>query len=545
MSGVVDSFFPPLRPRPEGALWWPNSAPQQAAFNSRAEILGYGGASGGGKSQFLIADGAQERANPALSGLLLRKTRREMNELNAIMHKLYKPMGARWIGTEHTWRFRAGGSIEAGYLRTDRDIDRYQGNPRSWVGIDESGQHPENRVRLVLAWLAAPEAAGLRVRGRFTFNPGGVGYGWEMQIFLRFRCPVHYPAPRDDSNPRETSTVPGKVYRGATWTDGGAVEKTTAFIPAKLSDNPAYYKVKLSSLMSQTAAIRKQLLDGCWCNAEGIYFDFMQPGMVVPIQTIGEEWWWNHFISIDYGYGNSSAAAGMYAVSPLGRVFKTRERDEKKMGSVDFAKAICEKGFEATDVARAQAAWLRKLKDRDPERPRINYVVIDSANDSHTGTGKSNFELISAIFAKHGIPCIKAGKEAKDSQASAQNLYNGLANAGLVLTSETPRTYKSLSSRVIDERRAVKKIHGDPLDDILDETRYGYNTYIEQTSVPATISLEQELEEMRKRGLDENSISHYKWRKEQQIAAQERAAARGIPLGRRGLETDQMDGVSF
>lgn len=532
---MIACHYPPLEQRPAnwGNRWWPINGAQQAARNCWADLLLYGGASGGGKTQYLVAEAASEHKNPALSGLIIRRQRTDMPELKAIMQALYKPMGARHDRLEHAWRFPSGASVRYGYLKTDAHLEHYQGNPYSFLGIDESGQHPESRVRIMLGWLAASESAGLRVRGRFTCNPGGEGYGWEMQVFLRNRCPIHDPAPPDDSRPYETSVVPGKVYRGGRWTTGEPVGMTTCFIPAFIQDNPDYFKIKIKALRTQSAAVRKQLLDGCWCNAEGIYFDFLQPSMSVPLQTIGEEWWWNHFISIDYGYGSSSAAVGMYAVSPLGRVYKVRERDEPKMGSEDFAMAICEKGFEKTDRSPAQGNWLKKLRDRDPERPRINFCVIDSANDQHHGTGKSNFEIISAIFAKYGIPCIKAGKEAKDSQASAQNLYSGLSNFNLVLTNACPRTYKCLSSRVvdIDGPRAIKKLRGDPMDDVLDETRYGYNTWIDQSVMPARVALEKEIQDMVDRGLDETSIAHYKWRREREIDDQERLMAKGIQLG--------------
>ncbi len=532
---MIYCAFPPLEPRPAGQVWWPISPAQQAARNSRAELLDYGGASGGGKSQFLIADAADERENPALRALIIRKQRTDMTELKDIMHRIYRPLGGKHARGDHYWEFPSGAQVRYGYLKTDAHLENYQGNPISYLGVDESGQHPEHRVRALLAWLVAPPEYGLRVRGRFSCNPGGEGYGWQMQVFLRGFCPVHYAAPKDDSKPRYTSVVPGKVYRGATWTTGEPVGFTTAFIPAFIQDNPTYYEAKIKGLMSQSAVLRKQLLDGCWCNAEGIYYDFMQPSMTVPIQTVPEEWWWNHFISIDYGYGNSSAAAGMYAISPLGKCFKTRERDEPKMGSKDFAEAICRKGFPAAERAGSQACWLAKLKDRDPQRPKISFVVFDSANDSHTGTGKSNFEIMAKVFRKYGIPCVKAGKEAKDSQASAQNLYNGLAGKELILTSATPRTYKSISSRVIDERRAIKKIHGDPLDDIFDETRYGYNTYFHPAEQPKDEALKQEVKEMQERGIDETSIAHFVFRRQREIEQAEMMSRRGIPLARRNI----------
>jgi hypothetical protein len=533
---MIDLHLPPLEPRPDGYTgWWPLNAEQQAALRSRAELLLYGGASGGGKTQLAVMDAAEERWNPALRALVIRRQRTDMGELKDLMHRLYKPMGARHDRGEHAWVFPAGGTVRYGYLKTDAHLENYQGNPFSCLELDESGQHPEHRIRALIAWLAADERAGLRVRARFTCNPGGEGYGWEMQVFLRNRCPIHYPAPPDDSLPRETSALPGRVYGGATWTTGEPVGFSTSFIPAFIQNNPTYYRAKIKGLQSQAAVLRKQLLDGCWCNAEGIYFDFMQPGMVVPVQSIGEQWWWNRFISIDYGFGNSSAAAGMYAISPLGRVYKTRERDEPKMPLHQFCERLCKTGFDATERAPKQAAWLTKLKDGDPERPKVLYAVVDSANDHHDGVGKSQYEMIAEIFAKYNIPCIKCGGESKDSQASAQNLYNGMATMQMVLTSGCPRTYKSLSSRVIDERMAIKKRHGDPLDDVLDETRYGYNTWIEQSEMPRRVALEDEMEKLRQKGLDETSLAHYRWKKERDLETAERRQGLGMPLTGSGL----------
>ena len=100
-----------------------------------------------------------------------------------------------------------------------------------------------------------------------------------------------------------------------------------------------------------------------------------------------------------------------------------------------------------------------------------------------------------------------------------------------MLTNAVPRTYKSLSSRVIDERMAIKKLRGDPLDDVMDETRYGYNTFIEQSAMPRRLELEEEMERLRQDGLDETSLSHYRWKKEKELEEAERRSQRGIPLG--------------
>lgn len=511
-------------PRNEG-WWWPMNAAQQEALCSPAELLLFGGQSGGGKSDFLVGDAMQEYRNPALRGLLLRESLGELEQIADRMEKAYLPLRARY--RQRTgggqWTFPAGGRIRFGYLASDGDLKKYRGNPKSWLGIDESGLHPVNRVRQMIAWLAAPEGSGLRVRGRMASNPGGEGHGWQMSVFLRNRCPLHFAAERVDSRPQKTSVVAGKVYCGTAWswppTPAQLVHKTVAFFPASLYDNPFYGRSKEESLLSQTQEIQMQLLYGCWCNAESLYFGFLTPEWMPRFQEINDQWWWNHFISIDYGYGNSSAAAGRFSVDESGRVFGTAEIVEKKMGAVDFAKKVCE-------------AWVKPRQG--DERTRFLFVTLDPANDSHTGNfstgepGKSNFELMAEVFAEYGIPCIKSHKSPTDN---AQVLYHGLSNRFLMLTDGMRDSFNAVATRVIDERRAVKKIHGDPDDDRYDMVSYAYNTWLVETVKPERMKIIEEAQAMRKRGHDETTIARYSLQAAAKLAQKEKKLAQGLPIG--------------
>lgn len=532
----LETYFPPLELPPVGShpVWWPINSCQQAILNSRAELVLGGGSSGMGKTQTLCADAAQEYKNGHLRALVLRTTLIEQQELEDIQQKMYEPKGARWVSRRgrRAWVFPSGGVIRPGYLASDKDLKQYTGNPISYLGVDDSQQHPEDRVRRLLAWLTAPIFTGLRVRARFMANPGDIGHAWQMKVFLRGKCPVHYPADITDDRPLETSTVPGKVYKGASWTDDLPVMKTTAFFPARMIDNPFYGETKLTSLLSQTRKLQLQLLHGCWCDAEGLYFDFLRPQDQIAYPTIGDAWWWNHFISIDFGFGNSAAAAGLYAVNPSGKVFKTRERIERKMSSKEFARRLCTEGFDKTDSPKQgpQNGWLKKMRPRDPERPRINFVVMDRAMNQHHGSSdKSNFQIMEDVFTEHGIPCIKW--DSKNSMGNAQNLYNGLQSGGIVITRDCPQTFQSLQTRVIDERKSVKKIHGSHLDDLYDETAGGYNTFCDDSEKPARTALEEEMEKLKKDGLDETSIARIRWHREQTLKDQETEKARGIRLG--------------
>lgn len=526
MAGAseIPADFPAWLPPPPGVMpdWWPINAAQQAALCSPAQLLLFGGQSGGGKTDFLVGDAMQEYRNSAFRGLLLRETLGEFDQLGDRMEKAYVPLGARYKSRTGggQWTFPSGARLRFGYLADDADIKKYRGNPYSWLGIDESGLHPMHRVRQMIGWLAAPQATGLRVRARFTSNPGGVGHGWQMAVFLRNKCPLHYPADGLDSRPGMTSVRAGKVYYGASWvwppSPAQMVHKTTAFFPASVTANPLYGQDKIDSLRSQTPEIQMQLLHGCWCNAESLYFGFLNPEWQIPYPAIQDQWWWNHFISIDYGYGNSSAAAVRFSVDQYGRVFVTGEIVEKKMGSTDFAKKVSD-------------LWIKpRMGD---ERARMLFVTVDPANDNEDGTGETNFELMQGVFAQYGVSTIKSHKNPYDN---AQKLYHGLTNHLLVMTTAAGDAFTSLSTRTIDERKAVKKIHGDPMDDLYDAVAYGYNTWLVEAVKPERMKIAEKVEQMRKEGRDATDIARYSLIETRKIEEKERQQREGLPLtGRR------------
>jgi hypothetical protein len=316
-----------------------------------------------------------------------------------------------------------------------------------------------------------------------------------------------------------TSVVPGRVYNGASWkwppSRSEMVHMTTAFFPASVFDNPLYDQSKIDKLRSQTQEIQMQLLHGCWCNAESMYFGFMRPEMQVPIQLIPDEWWWNHVISIDYGYGNSAAAAGRYSMDENGRAFGTGEIIEKKMGARDFARKCCEQ-------------WIKPKNGEHQQR--VLFVCMDSAMDQHHDIGKSNFEIMEEVFAEYGVPCIKSHKNPADN---AQNLYTGLADQNLILTTAMPQTFNSVSTRIIDDRKAVKKIHGDPLDDLYDQLAYFWNTWIIESVKPDRQKLAESLDKMREAGADATALARRSIMETKKIEEKERQRGKGLPLRRR------------
>ena len=481
----------PWIPPPEGmdAVWWPINSKQRTAIESPAKLLLFGGASGGGKSDVLVADAAQEVDNPNLRGLLLRKSFTEMNNIIDRMMSIYRPLGGHPSDGGKIWKFPSGAQVRLGYLASDADVEKYQGSPFSWLGIDEAGNHPQSRVRAILPWLASTDPT-LRVRARFTANPGGVGADWLMHVFLRDKCPMCYP---------KESVEPGCVYAGPKlqWTDGRPVGMTVSFIPALVEDNPLYGEDKINMLRSQEGAIADKLLKGCWCELAGRYFSFLDPTHKLPYAEHPGEWWNTHIISIDYGFGDSWAAAGLWYISeptvdyPTGRAFKIGELPMQSIGSEDFAKQCIETFIDEPTGAN---------------RRQVSMALCDPANDSHTNVGRSNMEIMADVFAQRDIPMMAANK---GRVANFQNLYRMLKSKQVVITDACPMTFKSLNTRMHDPARSgdIKKMKGDPLDDLLDETSYFANTYFTGDAKPKKVYQAEKMAELAASGMDERSLN--------------------------------------
>lgn len=468
--------------------WRPINSAQLTFLECRAQMALFGGASGGGKTEVLVADAVQEYANPKFRGVLLRKSFSEMTAIIDTIEKICQPLGVRRSDGGRLWRFPSGAQLRLGYMSSDKDVELYTGKPISWLGIDEAQFQDESRIRKLLPWVATPREYGLKDRVRMSANPSTP---WLKQVFLNGECPVCHP---------ERSVIPGAVYAGARWKkDQELTMLTTAFVPARVSDNPLYDERKMAVLLSQSADVRKKLLDGCWCSTEGAFFPFLNDSYILPYSECGEEWWHPHFISMDYGYSNSAAATGLYFVNDRGIIFKVQELVSRTMYSEDYARAV-----------------LRSMCEREIGGKRIRLVTgfADPAMDAHTGTGQSNLDIINGVLADADLYLRKA---AKDSIGNAQVLSGKLSRREYILTDMVPKTYESLTSRKNDPDRpgAILKIKGDELDDVLDTDLYGINTFLQGASKPTEIENEERINRMVEAGADQRSIQVALWRLQQ------------------------------
>src|SRR6185437_3188926 len=193
----------------EGRIWFPATDAQYTAACSTADCLMFGGSAGSLKTSYLIADAAREFDNSNLRGLVLRESWPQLfKNVMPAMKAVYSQMGAYYVhGSKRVWTFPSGAEIRVGAIAKIDEIKNYQGGSYSFIGIDESTNHPESHLRGLLPWWRTTDPSLVK-RIRLATNPGGVGAAWHMQAFLNGRCPLHFPA---------QSVEPGAVYKNATW----------------------------------------------------------------------------------------------------------------------------------------------------------------------------------------------------------------------------------------------------------------------------------------------------------------------------------------
>ena len=269
---------PTVSPTP---VWAPQPGPQTEAITADwCPELFYGGAAGGGKSDFLLGDFLQDVTRYARhwQGVLFRRTYNELEDLLRRSREIYPASGAVWHEQAKTWTWPNGASLRMRYVERDVDATRYQGHQYTWIGWDELTQWATDYAyRFLRARLrSAHDVPTKRIRA--AANPGGVGHHWVKAYFVD-------PAPGG-------------------FTPIDSPQGKRIFVPARLRDNqillnsdPSYAE-RLRGLSSD--AMVRAWLEGDWTVIEGAYFDcWRYDRHVVEPFKLPEAW--SRFRSMDWG----------------------------------------------------------------------------------------------------------------------------------------------------------------------------------------------------------------------------------------------------
>ena len=261
-------------------VWVPNAGPQQAAMASPADVLFYGGAAGGGKTDLLLGLALTQHRKSIIF-------RREGTQLTGIIERATEILGSRQgfngqgLGL---WRYD-GRLIEFGAAKDLGDETRYQGRAHDLKGFDEITTFLEKQFRYLMGWLRT-ENPEQRTRVVCTGNPPTTSDGdWVIQYWAPWLDPQH-PKKAEQGELRWYAMLAGKEVAVPDSTPlehkGETIHpKSRTFIASKVKDNPHYVRSGYASqLQAFPEPLRSQMLHG----------DFAVRYTDDPWQVIPTEW---------------------------------------------------------------------------------------------------------------------------------------------------------------------------------------------------------------------------------------------------------------
>lgn len=247
---IIGNPYLPHWPTPKQALALGLHLRHDYSAESIFELL-FGGAAGGGKSDFLLMAHAQYAWRYShYRGLVLRRTFADLDRAGAIMRRAIEwwvARGVHWSDKSKRMTFPNGATVEFGYYQHKNDSRNYQGGEWHCITFDELTHWPDDDAFL---WLSSrmrktvDDPIPLRLLA--ASNPGEAGHVWVKRRFVGGHDP-------------ET---------------GARIKPVSLYLPSKIGDNPhldreAYVK----TLQKLHPKRRQQILDGDWdARDPGDYF---------------------------------------------------------------------------------------------------------------------------------------------------------------------------------------------------------------------------------------------------------------------------------
>lgn len=250
--------------------------------NPEIEVLGYGGARGGGKSylgrMWLVMRALKYSTS---RHLLIRKTFPDLERSAIDKIKLeFAGIYSNYNERKKIFEFSNGSTIEMAYLQYDSDLDNYQGSEYDSVFIDESAQHTK-RVFEILRLSLRTTNPEIKPRMLLCFNWGGTGHSWHKRLFW------------------------DKQY------DEGMEPNHFAFLRATVHDNPSIFDndpTYIKRLEALPESLRKLYLDGDPTGALGQFFtEFTTQLKEEPFSITRAQMEGRLFGSLDVGTTHSTA----------------------------------------------------------------------------------------------------------------------------------------------------------------------------------------------------------------------------------------------
>lgn len=346
----------------DNAIWRPLPGPQALAYESDADIIGYGGAAGGGKTDLMCGKALTRHKNTMI-------LRREATQLTGVIDRLTQLLGTRdgYNGQEKIWRLK-GRQLEFGSVPHLGDETKYQGRPHDFLGFDEATNFLEIQVRFLLGWLRTTDPKQ-KCQALLTFNPPTSAEGqWIIKFFAPWLDPKH-PKPAKPGELRWFAVIDGKdVERenGEPFEHDGVLIKplSRTFIPSRVTDNPYLMNTGyMSTLQALPEPLRSQMLNG----------DFQAGLKDDPFQVIPTAW-------VEAAMARWSKPAKLEPMDSLGVDVARGGKDQTVIArrhGMWFDEPLCYPGKETPDGPVTAGLVIAAMRDKAPIH--IDVIGVGSA----------------------------------------------------------------------------------------------------------------------------------------------------------------------
>lgn len=441
-------------PKPKNIVWTPQ--PKQAFMMARAEYEGlYGGAAGGGKTDYLVIEALRQVDIPWYKGLILRKSFPQLNEIVDKAYGYYKRAypKAHYNSTRHCWTFPSGAKIYFGSLNTEKDKYKYQGQAYDFIGFDELTHFQQSEYEYLKS-RNRPNGPGTDVYIRATANPGGIGHGWVKERFV-----TAGEAGKPIIDVTKVKTPEGVEFKA----------QSRVYVPAsvfdnkKLLENDPNYVTRLAMMPE---AERNALLYGDWDSFSGQVFREFKNN---PEGYISQRWThvikpfippedWQIMRSYDFGYAKPFSV-GWYAVTPDGCIYRIREL----YGCTNTPN----KGIEIDP--HEQARRIREVEQTDPMLAGRQIAAVADPSIWDTSRGQS----IAEMMESKGVYFSKADNSRIPGkmQCHYRLAFDCTGRAMFYVFTTCKQFIRTIPALVYDEKD-IEDIDTTQEDHIYDEWRY-------------------------------------------------------------------------
>lgn len=373
-------------------LFFPTPGPQLEAYRSEADIIGYGGAAGGGKSMLITGLACSSHLRSSI-------TRPQKNQTKKFVQEIAKMLGSRdgYSSQTSSWTFTDRDGVERYIefygLDNPGDEEKQQGVDFDLKCYDEVTQMREEDIRYTLTWNRT-DNPNQRVRALLTFNPPTTPEGrWVIKFFAPWLDKGH-PNPAKDGELRWFATVgDNKDYELAgpqpfiikdingkptPWYSFHPKDhkpediikpESRTFFRAKVTDNPYYMQTDyVRKLQALPEPLRSQMLKGDFL--AGVEDDAHQ---LIPTKWIDdamERWKARQPDIRAQGKGpmdavGVDAARGGNMGSTLGAIGNDELVIAPRYGTY-FDELKIYKGVDINDGFKASALVIAELRDQAP-----------------------------------------------------------------------------------------------------------------------------------------------------------------------------------